>query len=538
MNARGSGWSPLGYREFRRWWLANLTSNVGSWMQMVAAQWLMLSLTGSAVLVGAIQATNLPVLLLAVPAGVLGDLLDRKKLILFGQFVMLLSAALLGLLDAVGVVTPALLLILLCGIGVGQGLTGPIAQTLQPELVPPPERPQAIALGSVNQNLARAIGPAIGGLLLAVTSASVVFFVNAASFVAVLVVVALVAVPARANALPREHFRSATRAGARFVGNSPALLGIMVRAATFGFFATGLWALLPLVARETLGLGSGGYGLLLGCVGVGAVVGATFSPAIRRALSPRALMAACGAAVAAATVIMAISHSAVLDGAGLALAGTGWIVSLGLLNASFQSALPSWVKARSMAYYQVAFQGSTAIGALAVGTVAQITSLKGGLIALTAGLVVGGVASFRLPLPSPGEIDVTPSEMMPLHPAPEDASGAVLVTATYDVAPASENEFLAHADALRHARQRTGGIEWRMFLDEAVPGRYLETFLVGSWEEHERQHARQTEHDAALLAEIDALLLPGTHRVGHHYLATHRATGARTRGGIGFGHER
>ena len=135
-------------------------------MQTVAAQWLMTSLTSSAFLVGAIQATNLPVLLLAIPAGVLGDLLDRKRLIIGGQFVMLLSAALLGVLDLVGAVTPAVLLVLLCGIGVGQGLTGPIAQTLQPELVPAPDRPQAIALGSVNQNLARAIGPAIGGLLL------------------------------------------------------------------------------------------------------------------------------------------------------------------------------------------------------------------------------------------------------------------------------------------------------------------------------------------------------------------------------------
>src|SRR3984957_17178184 len=160
-----SGWSPLRYRDFRNWWLANLTSNVGSWMQTVAAQWLMITLTSSAVLVGAIQATNLPVLVLAIPAGVLGDLLDRKRLIIAGQSVMLLSALALALavLDAVGAVTPIVLLILLCGIGVGQGLTGPIAQTLQPELVPAPERPQAIALGSVNQNLARAIGPAIGG---------------------------------------------------------------------------------------------------------------------------------------------------------------------------------------------------------------------------------------------------------------------------------------------------------------------------------------------------------------------------------------
>ena len=514
-----SGWSPLRYGSFRRWWLANLTSNVGSWMQTVGAQWVMISLTSSAFLVGAIQATNLPVLLLAVPGGVLGDLLNRKKLIVAGQAVMLASAAALGALDVAGLVTPAVLLILLCGVGVGQGLTGPIAQTLQPELVPAPERPQAIALGSVNQNLARAIGPAIGGLLLAATSAAVLFFVNAASFLAVIIVVATVSVPARVLALPREHVRSATRAGGRFVRNSPALLAIMVRAAAFGFFASGVWALLPLVARHTLGLGSGGYGVLLGAVGIGALIGATFSPAIRRALSPRALMAACAAAIAVCALVLAVSHVAVIDGALLVLSGTGWILALGLLGASFQSILPSWVKARGMAFYTVAFQGATGIGALTLGAIAQATSLDDGLIVLAAGLVVGAIATFRLSLPKPGEIDVTPANAMPLPVVPEGTAGRVLVTVTYDVAPGSEDQFLAHSDRLRHYRQRTGAMQWQLFVDNATPDRYLETFLVGSWEEHQRQHLRETQHDEALLAEIDKLLAAGTQRVAHHYLS-------------------
>jgi len=487
-------------------------------MQTVAAQWLMVSLTSSAVLVGAIQATNLPVLALAIPGGVLGDLLDRKRLILFGQLVMLVSAAALGVLDVAGAVTPAVLLIVLCGIGVGQGITGPTAQTLQPELVPEAERPQAIALGSVNQNLARAIGPAIGGLLLAATSAAVVFFVNSLSFVVVLIAVAFVTVPA----LPREHFRSATRAGRRFVHNSPALVGMMVRAVAFGFFATGLWALLPIVARRTLGLGSGGSGLLLGCVGIGAVLGATFSPSIRRMLSPRALLLTCSAAIALTALVMAVSHAAVLDGATLVLAGAGWILALGLLNASFQSVLPSWVKARGMAYFTVAFQGATGIGAIAIGTVAQITSLDAALVVLAAGLVVGALATIRLSLPKPGSIDVTPADRMPIPDVPEGTAGPVMVTATYDVAAGSEAQFLSHRDRLQHFRQRTGAVEWHLFVDDAAPRRYVEAFLVESWEEHERQHERETQHDASLLETLDGLLVPGTHRVGHHYLAAPR----------------
>ena len=521
-----SGWSPLRYGGFRNWWLANLTSNVGSWMQTVAAQWLMTTLTSSALLVGAIQATNLPVLVLAIPAGVLGDLLDRKRLIIAGQSVMLLSALALAALDAAGAVTPIVLLILLCGIGIGQGLTGPIAQTLQPELVPAPERPQAIALGSVNQNLARAIGPAIGGLLLAATSAALVFFINSLSFLVVIGVVALVAVPKRVATLPREHFRSATRAGGRFVRNSPALRALMVRAGAFGFFATGLWGLLPLVARRTLGLGSGGYGLLLGCVGVGAIVGATFSPAIRRALSPRALMTICSAAIAVCAVVLGTSHSSIVDGVLLGFAGTAWILALGLLNSSFQSALPSWVKARGMAYFTVVFQGATGTGALALGAVTQATSLDTGLTVLAAGLIVGGVSTLRLSLPAPGDIDVTPAEVMPIPDLPDVPAGPVLVTAQYDVAPGNERAFLARRDRLRHFRQRTGAFEWGMFIDPEVPGRYVETFLVGSWEEHERQHMRETQNDSSLLDDLNRLLVPGTSRVAHHYLAATEPTAA------------
>ena len=381
--SRGSGWSPLRYASFRRWWLANLTSNVGSWMQTVAAQWLMTSLTTSAVLVGAIQATNLPVLLLAIPAGVLGDLLDRKQLILAGQLVMLVAAAALGVLDLAGAVTPAVLLVLLCGIGVGQGLTGPIAQTLQPELVPPEERPQAIALGSVNQNLARAIGPAIGGLLLAATSAAAVFFVNALSFVAVLVggargrARARLDAAARAPALGDSGRRPVRAQLAGAAGDHGPGRGLrLLRHRPVGAAA----ARRPQDARPRIRRLRRAARLRRDRRAARRDVLAGDSPR----LTPGALMAACALAIAAATLVMAVSHSAVLDGAVLVLAGGGWILALGLLNASFQSALPSWVKARGMAFYTVAFQGALGVGALALGVVAQATSLKVGLIVLAA----------------------------------------------------------------------------------------------------------------------------------------------------------
>src|ERR1700722_1930009 len=225
----GGGWAPLRHPDFRRLWLAQFTSNVGSWMQTVAAQWVMTSLTSSALLLSAISAAgSIPVLLLAVPSGALGDLVDRKRLILVAQLVMLVAAAGLALLSAIGALTPWLLIALLFVIGVGGAAGAPTWQTLQPELVPASERPQAIALGSVNQNLARAVGPAIGGLLLAATSAALVFGVNAFSFVAVLAAVVLPRIPARTQDLPREHVTAAIRAGGRYVANSPVLLAVIV----------------------------------------------------------------------------------------------------------------------------------------------------------------------------------------------------------------------------------------------------------------------------------------------------------------------
>ena len=261
-------------------WGAQFVSNIGSWMQTVAAQWLMLSLTTSATYVALVQtAAGLPVVLFAIVAGTIGDLVDRRRFLLVTETFMLVAAAALGALAIAGLVTPWVLLALIFAVGTGQALTSPTWQTLQPELVSPVERTQAISLGSVNQNLARAVGPAIGGVLLAATSAGTVFLVNAVSFVAVIAVIVAWRSAARApDALPREHVGEAVRAGGRYIAASPVLRVILARAGLFIFFASAIWALLPLTAETVLHLGSGGYGLLLGSGGIGAVAGAVLLP--------------------------------------------------------------------------------------------------------------------------------------------------------------------------------------------------------------------------------------------------------------------
>ena len=250
----GSAWAPFRHRLFAAMWGAQFVSNIGSWMQTVAAQWLMLTLTGSATYVALVQtAAGLPVVLFAIVAGTIGDLVDRRRFLLVTETFMLVAAAALGVLAIAGLVTPWVLLALVFAVGTGQALTSPTWQTLQPELVSPAERTQAISLGSVNQNLARAVGPAIGGALLAATSAGTVFLVNAVSFVVVIGVIAAWRSAARApDALPREHAGEAVRAGGRYIAASPVLRVILARAGLFIFFARHL-ALLPLSPDVYLG---------------------------------------------------------------------------------------------------------------------------------------------------------------------------------------------------------------------------------------------------------------------------------------------
>src|SRR5580658_9155310 len=358
-----SAWAPFRQRWFAAMWSAQFVSNIGSWMQTVGAQWLMLSLTGSATYVALVQtASGVPVVLFAVLAGVAGDLVARRPLLLATQGLMLLAAAALGALALAGLVTPWVLLALVFAVGTGSALTAPTWQVLQPELVSPAERQQAISLGSVNQNLARAVGPAIGGLLLAATNAGTVFLVNAATFGAVIWVIWAWRSTRAPDALPREHVGEAVRAGARYVAASPVLRVILARAGLFIFFASAIWALLPLTARSALHLGSGGYGLLLGSVGIGAVGGAALLPRLRGRLSPDALLAAGSIGLAGVTLLLAWAHLTVVAAIALVLGGACWILALSTLSALYQLSMPQWIKARGMAFYLMVFQGGGAVG--------------------------------------------------------------------------------------------------------------------------------------------------------------------------------
>ncbi len=518
-----SAWGPFRSPDFARMASAQFVSNVGGWMQTVGAQELMLTLTTSATLVALIQtAAGLPVVLLAVPAGAIGDLVDRRRLLIVAQSFMLLAAGVLAALALAGLVTPWVLLALIFAVGAGQTLTSPTWQTLQPELVAPEDRTQAIALGAVNMNLSRAIGPAIGGALYAASSAGVVFLVNALSFVPVIGAVIRWRGGARpARRAAREHVGEAIRAGGRYIAASPALRVILLRAVLFTFFASSIWALLPLVARRQLHLGSGGYGLLLGGVGIGAVAGAVVLPRLRGRVAPSSTMIASTLVFAGVTLALAYVRVSGLAAIALVIGGVAWILVLSTLNSQYQSTLPGWAKARGMSYYLVIFQGGGALGSAAFGVIAQNTTLTTALLAAAAGLALVGLAGVWLPFK-----EISPRELLPAGDWPDpqlvDASasdGPVLVTLEYRPKPGLERDLLEALYAGRHARRRTGAVSWRMWRDAADPGHILEQFVVGSWDEHLRQHERVSRRDQQRLEEIAAMTDPARPVTTIHWIA-------------------
>ena len=522
----GSAWAPFRHRLFAAMWGAQFVSNIGSWMQTVAAQWLMLTLTGSATYVALVQtAAGLPVVLFAIVAGTIGDLVDRRRFLLVTETFMLVAAAALGVLAIAGLVTPWVLLALVFAVGTGQALTSPTWQTLQPELVSPAERTQAISLGSVNQNLARAVGPAIGGALLAATSAGTVFLVNAVSFVAVIAVIAAWRSAARApDTLPREHVGEAVRAGGRYIAASPVLRVILARAGLFIFFASAIWALLPLTAQTVLHLGSGGYGLLLGSVGIGAVAGAVLLPRLRARLSPDALLTAGSIGMAVVTLLLAYAHVTALAAVALVAGGACWILALSTLNSLYQLSLPRWIKARGMSFYLMVFQGGGAVGAAVMGVAASRVGLTPTLTIAGAGLALGPLAGLAWRFqPIPPE-DLLPAGDWPApHLAPDQTpDGPVLVSVEYWAQPRLEDQLMTALQRTRFSRRRTGATSWRAWQDASDPSRILEQFVVASWDEHLRQHERVTKRDQGRLDRIRELTDPAHPVTVTHWLAVTR----------------
>ncbi|HKA53646.1 MAG TPA: MFS transporter [Candidatus Binatia bacterium] len=521
----GTAWSPLRHSLFRSLWIATVVSNIGTWMQNVGAAWLMTALTPSPVMVALVQAaTSLPVFLVGLPAGALADVADRRRLLLWTQGWMLAAAAALGLLALAGAITPWGLLLLTFALGVGAALNAPAWQAIVPELVAPADLPAAVALNSVGFNIARAVGPALGGIVVALAGAGAVFLLNAASFLGVMGVLYRWRRTAPVSRWPAEHVLGAIRAGLRYVRYAPPLRAVLVRAGVFIVCGSALWALLPLVARTQLGLDATGYGLLLGALGVGAIGGAVLLPRLRRQVAADALVAAATIAFAAVTMVLVYVHEMALLCGVMMVGGAAWMALMATYNVAVQTAVPDWVRARALAAYLLVFQGGTAAGSALWGTVAARTGLSVALLGAALGLLGGLVVMVRYRLVSSEDGDLRPSLHWPeptvARPLQPD-EGPVLVTVEYHIDPLRAGEFVRAMEALRLARRRDGAMRWGLFNDTADPRRYVETFLVASWVAHLRQHERVTGADRAAQERVHSFHVGPTPPMVSHLLAAH-----------------
>lgn len=496
-----SPWAPLRRPLFRALWIATVISSVGTWMHEVGAGWLMVTLNPSPVMVSLVQAaTALPLFFLALPAGALADIVDRRQLLIATQAWMLGCSLLLGLITLAGAVDAWMLLVITFALSCGAAMMTPAWAATVPELVPREELQPAVALNSIGINVARAIGPALAGVLVAATGPAAAFLLNAVSFIGVIVVLARWRRVPRASTLPAERFFGAMRAGLRYVRAAPRLQAVMVRALTFFVFATATWALLPLVARASGG-GAEIYGILLASIGAGAVGGAFVLPRLRAALTRDALVRAASTLYAAAMAAAALGSTLQVLVPAMLVTGAAWIAVLSSLHVSAQTSVPAWVRARALSIYLVMFAAGTTGGAVLWGAVAARSSISIALLAAAAGALLAVLSTWRVSLGGQDEADHTSPVSWPepqTHGEIEPDRGPVLITVEYRIAPESSAAFAAAMQELRRIRRRDGAVSWGLFYDAADPQRFVESFVVESWVEHMRQHQRATLADGEI----------------------------------------
>ncbi len=520
---------PLATPIFRSIWIAAMASNVGTWMQNVGAAWMMATLSASPLLVALVQtATTLPIFLLAGPAGAIADIVDRRKLLLITQGWMLFAAAVLGVLTVAGKAGPVTLLLLTFALGLGGAMNAPAWQATVPQLVPREQLASAIALNSVQFNIARAIGPALGGFVISVWNPGVAFVLNAASFLGVMFVLWAWKGEAKKDHDVGESVVSAMWAGFRYVRHSPELHSVLARTGVFVIAASALWALLPVIAKQELASSSSGYGILLGCLGVGSVIGAGFFSRLRGTYNADAIVVVFTVLFSAATAALGYVNRFGLLALAMFAGGVAWMCVMSTFNVSAQIALPAWVRARALSVYILVFQGAQAVGSWMWGEIALRAGTRVALYSSATALLAGVVISARFRLREVKERDLTPAMHWP-EPAGmtglDPEQGPVLIQVEYEVDQERAPQFLDAVKQLERIRRRDGALRWAVFVDPAHPRRYVETFVVESWAEHMRQHERMTVADRELQDQVNAF-----HTGEHPPLATHLLS-ALSRGG-------
>lgn len=403
----GTGtWGPLRHRMFMFIWLASIFSSVGGQLQQVGAAWLMTSLDPSAEMVALVTAlSTLPILLLSLPAGALADILGRRTVLLGAQTLMLSASAVLAAVAFAGKVTPLLLLGLTFLVGSGQAIMAPAWQSAVGDLVPREEVPHAVGLNVMAFNIARTIGPAIGGVIAATIGSQANFALNALSYLA-LIAVLFSWRPEGQTRGRSTPVLTAMGEGVRYAARSVPVRRVLLRAMCFGFCSAIVVALMALVARNLLDKGASVFGLLMGCMGVGAVTGAMLLGQLRQRLSSEGLIRA--AIITTAASLLAIGLSRLLPVTCLALfaAGGGMVLSLSTFNVAVQLSVPRRISGRVLALYQMFAFGGMTIGAWFWGRVAEMVGLGTTYAACAGTLLATLLLAWRLPIREGGGEEV------------------------------------------------------------------------------------------------------------------------------------
>ncbi|TDU31857.1 putative MFS family arabinose efflux permease [Panacagrimonas perspica] len=502
-----SAFAPLRERAFLVLWVATVMGNTGTWMRDTASGWLMTSLSPSPTLVAMVQAaTTLPIFLLALPAGALSDIVDRRRLMLGIQFGLALVSVALCLLSWRNGMTPSILLgLTFCG-GIGAALVAPAWQSIVPQLVPRPLMRPAIALNSLGVNIARAIGPAVGGLLIATLGIAAAYAVDVFSY-ALIIAALWWWKPAVRPAQDPEHLVQAMRSGLRFALFDADLRRVLLRAFLFFIAGSSYWALLPLIVRTQLNGGATVYGLAMASIGLGAILGALLLPRLRRRLSANATVLLGALVTGAASATLALAHAPAEGIVVLLFAGAAWIAVLTTLNATAQAVLPDWVRGRGLALYLTVFFGGMTLGSLGWGALASAIGVPSTLGTAAVAVVLIGLLAHRWTLPA-GDADLTPSMHWPEPAVSEEAhtrGGPVMVRIVYRVPPAEHVAFHEAIRPLARIRRRDGAYAWGVVFNLEHPDIVTEWFLVTSWEEHLRQHRRVSAADRIVQDQVIAL---------------------------------
>lgn len=516
-----SALAPFQHRIFRNVWFASLASNFGGLIQSVGAAWLMASISTSADLVALVQAsTTLPIMLFSLVAGAIADNFDRRKLMLTAQVFLLAVSIALTVFSYLGLMTPWLLLAFTFLVGCGTAFNGPAWQSLVGEMVPRQHLAAAITLNSMGFNIARSVGPAVGGIIVATAGAFAAFAFNAVSYIGLVFILARwrPAVPPRV--LPPEPLTAAMAAGIRYIVMSPNITVVLLRGAVFGLAAVCVQALMPLIARDLIHGGPLTFGFLLGAFGAGAVGGALLSGRLRQTVSAETLTRGAFMGFALCAAGSGLSSSLILTVLAMLAGGASWVLALSSFNATVQLSAPRWVVGRALALYQMATFGGMAFGSWAWGLTAEHYGAANALLISAAVLVAGAALGFKYPLP---ELKLTNLDPLNRWTMPEIAidiqprSGPIVITIEYIIREADVVSFLSVMAEWRRVRRRDGARHWTLLRDLENPELWVERYHFPTWLEYVRHNQRRTHADAAIGDRLRALHqgpgLPRVHRM-------------------------